>query len=205
MPDGQVRCEEASSCSGDIAFSPPAEDEGAASALHHLAIDLRPERDKIIEGRGQRQKNHEPDGDNCDPVDGKNIRAYRPVFPTVVEDDGDHGNNLHQHFEFAQIAGLNGEPFRGGNRTQTTHQKLARNNHYRDPGGNQAGVELNQRDESGGDKKLIGQGIEQYAHGSDLSAPAGEIPVDPVGDGGGDKEGRSQQLLFAVKGVKMVG
>ena len=76
---------------------------------------------------------------------------------------------------------------------------------HRDPGRNQAGIELHQRDKRSGDEELVGQGIEQYAHGRDLAAAAGQVSVDAVSDGGGDKQGRCQQLLLAVKGAKMVG
>ena len=136
---------------------------------------------------------------NGDPVHRENVRAYRPFLPAMVEDDGDHGNNLHQHLEFAQVAGLDGEAFRGGDGAQPTDQKFARDNDHRDPGRDQAGVELNQRDEGGGDEELVGQGIEQDAHGRDLVAAAGEISVDAVGDGGGNKQSGGQQFLLAAK------
>ena len=123
----------------------------------------------------------------------------------VVEDHGDHRNNLHQHFKFAQFAGLDGETFGGGNRTQSAHQKFARDNHHRHPGRNQAGVELHQGDKRGGDQKLVGQRIEQHAHGRDLAAAARQIAVDAVGDRGRDEQRRRQQFLLAVKAVKMVG
>ncbi len=36
-------------------------------------------------------------------------------------------------------------------------------------------------------KKLVGHGIEQNAHGGDLSALAGQVAVNAVGHGGGDE------------------
>src|SRR5437588_13044159 len=69
---GCQECEQATSCelSGcwDIVFPPPAKDEGASPSLHHVPVDLRPERGKVV-GRGdQRQKNHEPNGYQGDRV-----------------------------------------------------------------------------------------------------------------------------------------
>src|ERR1051326_4345185 len=88
----------------DIALPSPAEDEGAAAALHHLPVDLGPEGDKVIAGGNQRQHDHEPDGQLRNPMDRKNVRSIdRPFFPAVVKDDGHHRDNLHQHFELAEI------------------------------------------------------------------------------------------------------
>src|SRR5882724_4947385 len=81
--------------SGHIAFPAPAQDESTAAAFDHMTVDLRPERGKVIDRRYQRQKNHEPDRNESNPVDGKNVRPDRPDFPAVVENDGHHGDDLH--------------------------------------------------------------------------------------------------------------
>jgi hypothetical protein len=60
-----------------------------------------------------------------------------------------------------------------------------------------AGIELHQRDEGGGDQQLVGERIEQHAHGGDLAAFAREIAVNAVGDGSQDENGRSQDFSLA--------
>src|SRR5580700_9984683 len=121
----------------------------------------------------------------------------RPLLPAMVEDNRHDGDDLHHHLEFAEFTGFDGEAFGGGDGTQATDQKLATDDDDRDPRRNQAGIELHQRDERGGDEKLVGQGIEQNSHGGDLSAFAGEVAVNTVGHGGGDEDGGGQQFFFA--------
>src|SRR5439155_26985449 len=84
-----VRDEDDSSDGGDIALLAPAENKGASPALHHMAIDLRPKREKIVQGGKQRQSHHEPDRSERNPVHRKNIEAVHwPFLPAVVENDG---------------------------------------------------------------------------------------------------------------------
>src|SRR5580698_5386618 len=74
-----------SGCS-DIALPPTAEDKRAAAALHHLPVNLRPEGDKVIACRYQRQQNHEPDGQPRDPMHRKEIAPIDgPLFPAIVK------------------------------------------------------------------------------------------------------------------------
>src|ERR1700730_9015831 len=109
-------------------LSAPAQDEGAATALDHAPVDLRPESHKVVDRRHQRNANHKPDRNTCDPVDGEYVVAIdRQFFPAMVKDHCDHGNDLHHHFELAQVAGLDSESLRCGNVTQTAHQKFASN------------------------------------------------------------------------------
>src|SRR6476646_1781771 len=190
---------------GSIAFSAPAEDEGAAAAFHHPAIDPGPESDKIIQRGNQRQKDHEPDGDECDPVNREDERANRPAFPAMVEYDRDHGNDLNQHLEFSQIAGFNGKAFRSSDGTQAADQKLAADDYHGHPGGDERWIELDQGDESGRNQQFVGQGVEQNTHGGDLAALAGEIAINAVSDGGGDEESGSQQFFSAVGRLKATG
>src|ERR1700733_14471305 len=51
----------ASSGGGDIVLPPPAQDEGPLAPLHHAPVNLRPERNKVIDCGEKRQKDHEPD------------------------------------------------------------------------------------------------------------------------------------------------
>lgn len=139
-------------------------------------------------------------------MDGENkVSVDRPLFPAVIEDDGDHGNDLDDHFELAQVAGFDGKSTGRGDRAQAAYQEFAADDDYCDPGGNQAGIELNQRNESGGDEKFVGHGIEQNAHGGDLAALAREVSVDAVGHGGGNENGRGEQFFRAVFAAEVAG
>src|SRR5580698_4175982 len=190
---------------GDIALPSAAEHESAAAALHHVAVDLRPEGDEVISGGNQRQHHHEPDGQPRDPVNGENVRAVDvPFFPAMVEDDGHHGDALHQHLELAEIAGFNGKAFRCGDGTQAADQKFTADDDDGNPCGDQAGVELHESDECGGDEEFIGQGIEQHSHGGDLTAPAGEVAVNAISNGGCNKECGCQKFFFATGALKAV-
>jgi len=120
----------------------------------------------------------------------------------MVEDNGHYRNDLHHHFELAEFAGFDSETFRSGDGTQAAHQELAADDDYGNPRGNQAGIQLHQRNEGGGDEKLVGQRIEQDSHGGDLTALASEVAVDSVGGRSGDEDCRCQQLSFAIDAVE---
>ncbi len=77
------------------------------------------------------------------------------------------------------------------------NQKLAADDDHSHPGRHQRGIELNQRDESGGDQQLVGQRIEQHAHGRDLATFTREISVNAVGDRSQDENGRRQDFSLA--------
>src|SRR6478672_4079652 len=178
-----------SSDCGDIALLAPAENESATPALDYMAIDLRPEGVEVISRRGQRPCHHEPDCETRDPVDGENIfTIHGELRPAVVENYCHHRNNLHHHFEFAEIAGFDSEPLGGGNRPQSADQKFAADDYNRNPGRNHTGVELNKRDECSGNKELVGQGVEQPAHGGNLPAPSGNVAVNAIGDRRGNEQ-----------------
>jgi hypothetical protein len=91
---------------------------------------------------------------------------------------------------------LNGKALGSGNRAQSAHQKLAANDHYSHPRRDERGIKLHQRDESSGDQQLVGERIEQYAHGGDLAAFAREIAVNTVGNRSQDENHRSQDFSF---------
>src|ERR1700692_1581508 len=106
-------------------LSATAQNESAAAALDPAPVNFRPEGDKVIDGRHQRDTHHKPDGKISDPVDGENVVAVnRPFLPPVVEDDRNHGYDLHHHFELTELTGFYGEALGGGNRTQAADQKI---------------------------------------------------------------------------------
>ena len=73
------------------------------------------------------------------------------------------------------------------------------------PRRNKSGIELDQKNESSGDQELVGQWIKQHAHGGDLSALAGQIAINAVGNRCGNKQGRSQDLPLSVEIIKTAG
>src|SRR5438045_2475776 len=116
----------------------------------------------------------------------------------MIEDHGDDSYDLDDHLQFAQFAGLDSESLGGGDGTQAADQELATDDDNRNPCRNEAGIQLDQSDERGGDQEFVGQGIEENSHGRDLLAPAGEVAIDTVGDGGGNEDERGQEFLFSM-------
>ena len=86
---------------------------------------------------------------------------------------------------------------RSRNRAQSADQKFAANHHHRHPRGNECGIELHQCDECGSNEQLVGQRIEEHAHGRDLAAFARQIAINAIGDGGEDENDRSENLSLA--------
>src|ERR1039458_4281948 len=130
-------------CGGDIGICRPrsrlrlaatAENESAAAALGHAPVNLRPECGEVIDGRNQRNADHEPDRDVGDPVHREDeVPVNRPLLPAVVKNDRNHGNDLHHHLELAQFAGFDGETLGRSDGAQTADQELAANDDHRDP------------------------------------------------------------------------
>src|ERR1700723_568354 len=138
---------------GRLRFAATAENKSAAAtALGAAPVDLRPESGKVIDRGNQRDTNHKPDRGVSNPMHRKNeVSVNRPLFPAMIENHRDHGNNLHYHLELAQFTGLDGETTGGGDGSQAAYQKLAADNEDGDPCRNQAGIELDESNESGCD------------------------------------------------------
>jgi hypothetical protein len=182
-----------------IALLAPAENEGSTSAFFYLVINLLPESNEIVARGPERQHHHEPDRHERDPVHRKEISVVDgPLLPAMVENYRHDGDNLHNHFELAEIAGFNREAFGSGNAAQPTDQELPADYDDGDPGCHQRRVELNQGDESGSNEQLVGQWVEQHSNGGDLATFAGDVAVDPVGNRSDDKQNRGEQFLLAI-------
>ena len=69
-------------------------------------------------------------------------------MPAVVENGGHHRDDLHHHLQLAQVAGVDGEPFGGGNGAQPAHQEFPPDHEHRDPGRHNRGIELHQGDKA---------------------------------------------------------
>src|SRR6266567_1179843 len=183
---------------GNIALLAPAKDERPPVALDYVSIDFSPERNKVVPGRNQRNPNHKPDRQVSDPMHWEDVRPHGPLPPAMIENHRDHGNNLHKHFEFAQIAGFNGESLRSRNRSQAAYQEFPADNYDGNPCGNQPRIELDQSDERSSDQQLVGERIKQDPHGGNLPATPRDVAIDSVSDRGRNKERRSEQLLFTI-------
>lgn len=179
------------------------EDAFALATAFGLAIDLRPESPEVIDGRKQRHGDHEPDGRHGDHVHRENVAADRsPVVPAVREDDSDDGDDLHDHLEFAYVGGLDREAFLCGDRAQAGDEEFTSDDDDGDPGGDDLGRVLHERDVGSGDQELVGQGVEQHAESRDLLTFAGEVAVESVGDRGEDEHSRCQQFLLTVAAIE---
>jgi len=119
----------------------------------------------------------------------------------MVEDGGDDGDDLGDGFELAELAGLDGEALGGGDGAEAADEELAADDEDGDPRRHDAGVELHQQDDAGGDHELVGEGVEQDAEGGDLAAAAGQVAVHAVGDGGENEDDRGENLLLAREAV----
>ncbi len=63
-----------------------------------------------------------------------------PVVPTMREDGCDDGDDLDDGFELADLAGFNGEAFRGGDGAEAGDEELAADDEDGDPGLTMLGV-----------------------------------------------------------------
>ena len=176
-----------------------AEDEAAAlAAFVGGVVDLLPEADEVVDGGDDGDDGHPVDSGDGDEVDADDEAAPIPVVPAVSEDGGDDRDDLDDGLELADLAGFDGEAFGGGDRAQARDEELAADDEDGDPGLDDAGVVADQDDVAGGDEKLVGQRVEQHAHGGDLVAATGEVAVETVGDAGQDEDDAGDDLLLAA-------
>src|SRR4051812_11150687 len=115
-----------------------AEHEDLATPLAaNAAVDLSPEGDEVVHCGVERDEHHEPDGTARDHIDGQHQRDAELVKvehrPVVGDQRRDHSDDLHDHLEFAPVAGLDGEALRGRDRAQSADQELASDHDYCDP------------------------------------------------------------------------
>jgi hypothetical protein len=181
-----------------------AEDEAAAfAAFVRCVINLLPEADEVIDGGYDGDDGHPVDGGNSDEVHSDDEAAAEvgkpePVVPPVSENGGDDGDNLDDGFQLADLAGFDGKAFGGGNGTKAGDEKLAADDQDGDPWFNDGGCIGDKDDVGRCDHELVGEGVEQHAHGGDLAAAAGEIAVQAIGDAGQDEDERGDNLLLAA-------
>jgi hypothetical protein len=100
------------------------------------------------------------------------------------------GNHLGYRFMFTDFfCGKNGA-FLSCDESNSRDEEFAGNDKGDKPDGEQAGAE--KANEGDGDEEFVGKGIEEAAEvGLDLPS-AGEVAIEPIGQGSGDKEGESE-------------
>jgi hypothetical protein len=184
--------------SGDAGALTATEDEGL-SAVFGGVIDLRPETDEVVDRGDGGDQHREVDGGDGDPQDGDDDDAKLPLIPLMGQDGGDDGDDLGDGFQLAQVAGLNGESLRGGNRTKAGDEELAADDHDGDPDFDDLRVVGDQGDERASNHDFVGDRVEEHAEGGYLGALACQITVKPIGDRGQDEEDGGQLLLLAVR------
>jgi hypothetical protein len=176
-----------------------AQDEAAAFAsLIGGVVNLLPEADKVIDRGDDGYDRHPVDRGDGDEVDADDVASPVPIVPAVGEDGGYDRDDLNDGFEFADLAGFDGEAFGGGDGAQAGDEELAADNEDGDPRLNDAGVVADEDDVAGGDEEFVRQWVEKHAHSGDLVAAAGEIAVEAVGDAGEDEDDAGDDLLLAA-------
>src|SRR5437870_4733056 len=110
------------------------------AALLDAVVDVAPEAPEILGGGDDRADNHEPEQNSRQRLERRVPRA---------DDEYRHGANLQNHFRFSKGGRFDGEPFRRSDIPQAEHRKLAANDDYYHPRGNQ--VHVHKRNEGGGD------------------------------------------------------
>src|SRR5580704_15007276 len=98
------------------------------------------------------------------------------------ENHGATGQNLKDHFCFAESRGGDDQSFGGSNLAQTDDDELPADDDHDHPGLNES--HLHQRNESSRNQKLVGNGIKKNSQSSDFAALAGNVTVHYVGGGG---------------------
>ncbi len=108
-----------------------AQNEAAAlAATVGGVVDLLPEADEVID-RGDDGDDGHPidscDGDEVDADDETTVEVgeQEPIIPAVGEDGGDDRDDLDDGFQFANLAGFDGETFRSGDAAKTGDKELA--------------------------------------------------------------------------------
>src|ERR1051326_2440437 len=115
----------------------PAQDKWPPSPPLHAFVNLLPEAPEIIHGGDDRNGSHEPDGHLRHQINVKDETEEAQIEVPAVPADGQHGrhhrDNLYHHLQLAQLARLNREPFRSGNRTQPGNKELPSDDQHHDP------------------------------------------------------------------------
>jgi hypothetical protein len=91
---------------------------------------------------------------------------------------------------FANFFGGEDNSFLACDEADTGDEKLAGDNQGDEPDGEESCAK--EADESDGDEKFVGEGIEEAAEIGFDFPEAGEMPVEPIGESGGDEEGESE-------------
>src|SRR5271166_4541623 len=87
---GETSVRDDSDCGDIVALPPASEHKGTPlAALYSVTVDLPPERNKIIDGREQRQRHHHPDRGQSNRVHRQIEEVPRQMRPVVI-DDGRH-------------------------------------------------------------------------------------------------------------------
>ena len=112
-------------------------------------VDLLPEGYEVVDGGDDGDDDHEVDGDEGGPLYGEDEVSEVPLVPAVGEDGGDDGDDLDDGLEFAEVAGLDGESFNGGDGAQSADEEFASDDEDGDPRFDDVRIVGDQGDEGG--------------------------------------------------------
>jgi len=119
----------------------------------------------------------------------------------MVQDGCHDRDDLDDCLEFAEVAGLDGETFAGGDGAQAADEELSADDEDSDPGLHDRWVIGHEEDEGCGDHEFVGERIEEHAEGGYLAAATSEEAIEAVGYGGSDEDGGGDELLLAVSAL----
>src|SRR5947209_6511826 len=122
------------------------------AALLDAVVDMTPEAEEVLRGGDKGTDDYQPEQKQSWRAKGRIARSGNE------HSDGAH---LQDHLGLAERGRLNGEAFRGRDIAQPEHGELTADDDNHHPSWNQ--VHIDERDESGGDQKLVRDGIEQDA------------------------------------------
>lgn len=163
------------------------------------AVHAVPERNEVIHSREQRNDEHEPYRDPGDQFNSDDESEKIPLIPAMSQYRSDYSDDLQNHLEFAQVAGLDGKSFGGGYTSKPGDEELAPEHEDHNPGWHEVWRETNKQDESGGNEEFVGHGVEQNSNATDLAAFSSQIAVKSVGDRGNNEDSSGQQLLLTAR------
>ncbi len=156
---------------------------------------------QVIETRpeGQDEGNGEEKHAEIVHVDQQQVgaNAEEPVVIVMQQQAGD-GDHLVDGLVFAQIAGVDDDPFRRGDRAQAGDDDLPGQHQEHRPGRHAAVGD--EHDQGGHDDQLVGQRIEKLAEHRHHAPLAGQPAVDKIGHRGNAEDGcRPEARLAGIR------
>ena len=126
------------------------------------------------------------------------IRVREPAQRRTAQAQQEHGDREHlrDHLGLPEFARVNRVAFGRGDATQAGDGELTADDDHHHPGRNTAN--LHQRNQRGGNQKLVGDRIEQGADRGDLLPSPGEKAIQQIRAGRHEKDRKRQKLVRRI-------